>query len=140
MSTPSQLAFDSPFLDDLGLRLVEWRENHALVELPVQPRHLNRRGVMNGGVISTIADAACGFSGLYAPPGAPALHSFAIMLSVQFVAPGRTSLVRAIGERTGGGRSTYFGSCRIEAEDGSVIAVAHGAFKYMPSPGEKPNV
>jgi len=44
-----------PFLADLGLTLAD---DGDTLQLALQPRHLNRRGVAHGGLLMTLLDAA----------------------------------------------------------------------------------
>ena len=47
----------------MGYRLTEWSAERAVVELVVGPQHLNRSGVLHGGVLATLLDSALGFAG-----------------------------------------------------------------------------
>jgi uncharacterized protein (TIGR00369 family) len=42
----------------LGYRLAEWREDFARLELALEAKHLNRSGVVHGGVLATMLDVA----------------------------------------------------------------------------------
>ncbi|MEJ1978233.1 MAG: hypothetical protein WDN49_21040 [Acetobacteraceae bacterium] len=41
------------FSTQLGLTRVEWRDGLAQVALDLAPRHLNRNGILHGGVLLT---------------------------------------------------------------------------------------
>ena len=56
---------DNPFLETLGIQRSAWREGFAEFQLRVQPALLNRQQILQGGVIATMLDAACGYAGLY---------------------------------------------------------------------------
>src|SRR5260221_4624257 len=54
----------------LGYRLAEWRDDFARLELVLEPKHLNRSGVVHGGVLATMLDVTLGYAGVFtAEPG-----------------------------------------------------------------------
>jgi acyl-coenzyme A thioesterase PaaI-like protein len=56
---------ENPFLASLGMTRSDWREGYAEFRLDLQPELLNRQRVLQGGVVATLLDAACGYAGLY---------------------------------------------------------------------------
>jgi uncharacterized protein (TIGR00369 family) len=128
-------ALDNPLLEDLGVRLVAWREGECELELPLQPRHLNRRGRVQGGVMATLLDAACGYAGLLSPHSSEPAEASTITLTVNYLAKLSTGIVRAVGRRTGGGRNIYFSSGELYAPDGTLAAMAQGSFRLVHPPG-----
>ncbi|MBI5279182.1 MAG: PaaI family thioesterase [Burkholderiales bacterium] len=59
----------NPLLEDLGIELMEWREGHCELGLDVAPRHLNRRGRLQGGVAATLLDVQGSFKRASRAPG-----------------------------------------------------------------------
>lgn len=55
----------SPFHDLMGLDLVEWRDGFARVVCMTGPQHLNRSGIVHGGVFLSLIDQAGAFAGLW---------------------------------------------------------------------------
>lgn len=55
---------DSPFLEMLGVELIELRQDWCVLELEVHPRHCNRRGTLHGGMISSLLDAGCVYAAI----------------------------------------------------------------------------
>jgi uncharacterized protein (TIGR00369 family) len=125
--------FENPFLHMLGADLHAWRADYAEFRLALAPWHLNRQGTLQGGVIATLLDVACGYSGLCAAAGDAPRHGATLSLAINFLAPVNSGTVRAIGQRTGGGRNIYFAEARIVDEAGVLIATAQGSFKYRPA-------
>lgn len=112
-----------------------------MVELALLPgeAHGNRTGIVQGGVIATLMDAACGYSGLYSEPGAEPRHSTTISLMINYVAPARLDVpLRILGRLLGQGRSIYFSSADVHDEGGSLIASAQGSFKRRQASGRAP--
>jgi len=79
---------DNPFLESLGVRLTQWREGYAELRMSIDPSKLNRQGVLQGGAIATLLDAAAGYAGLYAEPGQAARHAFTLSLTTNYLDKG----------------------------------------------------
>jgi uncharacterized protein (TIGR00369 family) len=122
-------ALDNPLLEDLGVRLLAWDEGVCELGLELQPRHLNRRGRLQGGVTATLLDAVCGYAGLLSSASAEPAEAATITLSVSYLAKSSAGTLRAVGRRTGGGRNIYFSCGELYAEDGTLIATAQGSFR-----------
>ena len=123
---------NNPFLDSLGIRLVRWEHSLAEFSLTLEERHLNRQQILQGGVIATLLDAACGYAGLFGSDGRAPLHASTLSLSLNFVAALRDGSLRAVGRRSGGGRNIFFSEGQLYADDGKLVATAQGVFKYRP--------
>ena len=63
---PSPLMIGSPFLSILWARLDAWDQSVAQISLSTQAELLNRSGVIQGEVLATLPDHACGLAGVYA--------------------------------------------------------------------------
>jgi len=122
----------NPLLEDLGIELVAWHEGHCELQLFLAERHLNRRGRLQGGVTATLLDAACGYAGLLQAGQAEPGEAATITLSINYLGKLSQGRVRAVGRVTGGGRSIYFSSGELFAEDGTLAATAQGSFKRAP--------
>jgi uncharacterized protein (TIGR00369 family) len=123
-------ATQNPFLEMLGMRLVRWTESEAEFTLELEPRHLNRQGILQGGLTATLLDAACGYAGLFVPLGHAPAHAATLALSINYVSASRQGALRAIGRRAGGGRNIYFSHGEVRGEDGVLVATGQGTFKY----------
>ncbi len=120
------------FADLVGYKLENWQEDLAEVALTVEAHHLNRSGVMHGGVLSTLIDTACGYCGCYAPADAAPRRAFSLSLTCNFIGTvqeGQRLLARA--RRAGGGRKLFFADCEVTDQDGRVIGSGQGTFKYI---------
>lgn len=97
--------------------------------LDLDDRHLNRQGILHGGLSATLLDSAMGATGSLSvdPTGR---HPFTTLaLTVNYLAPGRPGRVIATGRITGGGRSTLFIEGHLRHQDGTLIATATGVFR-----------
>lgn len=127
----------SGFADLVDYRLVRWEADLAEVVLEVGPQHLNRSGALHGGVLCTLIDAACGYSGVFLDVPGRRRRAFTLSLNTQFitaVSTGVRLLCRA--RRTGGGRSVFFTAAEVVDEAGRLVARGDGVFKYRGRSGD----
>jgi acyl-coenzyme A thioesterase PaaI-like protein len=106
-------------------RVVDGEHEYALA---TEDKHHNRRGLVQGGVLMTFADRACGMTARYVS-GKPKLAT--VQLDVHFVEAGKigeilTSKPRVV--RTT--RSLIFVSAEVTV-DKRCIAMASGVFKIL---------
>jgi acyl-coenzyme A thioesterase PaaI-like protein len=109
----------------LWQRVVEDEHEYALV---TQDKHHNRRGLVQGGVLMTFADRACGMTARYVS-GRPTLAT--VQLDTHFVEAGKIGetlvskprVVRAT-------RSLIFVSTEVTV-DQRCLAMASGVFKIL---------
>ncbi|SEO81103.1 PaaI family thioesterase [Aquisalimonas asiatica] len=124
----------------VGHELVQWEKDLAVIELEVQPKHLNRSGVLHGGVLSTMLDAVCGFAGCYVEDPAEQRGAITLSLTVSFTGQVSSGRIRAVGRRRAGGRRIYAATGEVFSESGDLIALSEGTFRLRsggtPSDGE----
>jgi uncharacterized protein (TIGR00369 family) len=133
----SDFILDNPFLEFLDARLVAWSSGYAEFRMPIQARNLNRQGVLQGGAVATLLDAACGYAGVYAEQGEPAIHGFTLSLTVNYLDTGLGKSVTAKGFIERQGRSIFFSRGEAWVDDKLLIASAQGTFKYAGTHGKK---
>ena len=101
----------------------------AVCWLDLDDRHLNRQGILHGGLAATLLDSAMGATGSLTVD-ATGRHPFTTLsLTVNYLAPGHPGRVTATGRVTGGGRATLFNEGALRHEDGTLIAPATGVFR-----------
>jgi uncharacterized protein (TIGR00369 family) len=127
---PSQ-TLHGPFAKLIGYEMSEWDADHATIVLTVEEQHINRSGVLHGGVLATIIDTACGFAGCYQAPPLPCRRAMTLTLHTQFIGPAEVGArLSATARRTGGGRQIFFSSCEVRDQDRRLIARGDGTFRY----------
>lgn len=117
---------ETPFSRELGIEVVEWGQGRAVIALEAQARLMNRRGVVHGGVIATLADMALSLAWRGAvPDGVPA---GTLNLSVNFVAPasGRLTAEGRLLQMTGG---CAFCEAKVVDAVGALVATAQAVFR-----------
>ncbi len=125
----------SGYQQAMHYRLSEWQDGHAVVVMEIEPQHMNRRGVVHGGVLSSLVDTAGGFAATWseepgAHPGAATLT-----LTTSFVAPATVGPLRAVGTRRGGGRTIAFVAAEIFDGNGTRVAFGEATYRIL---GAKP--
>ena len=121
---------DVPFVDDLGIDLLEAPPGEGRVALVLQHRHLNSWNVAHGGVIMTMLDIAMAIAGRSLDPGSRG--GVTVEMKTSFLQPGPagTTLV-ATGKAFH--RSTTMSFCEGEVRDSDdrLIAKSIGTFKTI---------
>src|SRR3546814_18768615 len=74
----------------VGYALPRWEEDIAEVALTLAERHLNRSGVMHGGVLTTLIDPAGGHRGCPTTDRAPPPRALTQSLPPNYIGPKRT--------------------------------------------------
>lgn len=129
MSTP--LYQHGNFAEMIGYRLTVWTENEAEISFEAESRHMNRSGLLHGGVLATVIDAACGFAGCYQAPPGQGRRALTLSLTTQYLGAVATGArLTATAKRSGGGRTIFFSSCEVRDAEGRLVATGSGTFKY----------
>ena len=115
----------------LGYRLVEWAEDHAVIELDIKDYRRNRGGILHGGVLATLLDTVSGYAVCYCPVLGNVRKSVTLTLTTNFIGAGTDGIVRVVGRKQGGGRKIVFTEATAYNADGEVIGTATGTFKYQ---------
>ncbi len=128
----------SGYQELLGYRLSRWEEGSADLTLRVDARHLNRAGVVHGGVLTSLLDTVSGFSATYCPHEGRVRRVVTLSLSTSFLGQARDGTLIATGRLRGGGRKIVGVAAEIRhAGTGALLATSEGMFKYRPG-CEKP--
>jgi len=61
------LADTSPFQETIGWRLVRWEDGDAELAYRILPEHLNRGGILHGGIYATLLDSVMGYAAIGRP-------------------------------------------------------------------------
>ncbi|MEO7727408.1 MAG: PaaI family thioesterase [Burkholderiales bacterium] len=105
----------------LGMRIVSITKKKVVAEMPVDARHMNRNGRVNGGALMAFADAM-GAMGTVAnlPPG----HMTTTLESkTNFFAAGAGPMITGVSKPLHIGRSTNVWQTTLKNADGRVVAV-----------------
>lgn len=122
------LEVDLPFIEHLGIEVLEFGDGHVLARLDSQPHHCNSRAVVHGGALMSLLDFVMAVAARRWTDGSPdANGNVTIEMKTTFLRPG-IGVVTGIGRRLQAGASLNF--CEGELRDGQnrVVARASGTF------------
>jgi uncharacterized protein (TIGR00369 family) len=125
---------DNPALEYLGVRITAWSENRVELTLPLAPTMLNRSGVVHGGTLCALLDAATGYSGLYSPDKNTVLHAVTLSLTTNFLANGAGQVLSAIGVVERRGKSIFFSRGEVWLDGTLLVATGMATMKYIKPP------
>ena len=120
----------SAFQRTIRYRLAEWKPDEAVLVLDLLPRHLNRGGVVHGGVLATLIDTVGGFAGTFCTVPGNKRGTVTLSLTTSFLGQASGGTLRAVGRRRGGGRKIFMASCEIFDAEGNLIAMGEGTYRY----------
>lgn len=106
--------------------------------LDVRQQHTNRNGMLHGGIIAMLLDAACGFTASMRLGEGDALTPLVtVQLNISFVAEAAMGQrVTATGHPSGGGRKIAHVYGELKDEDGRMLATATGVFRKINPRGQ----
>ena len=125
------------FPDSVGLRLVEWDPDRAVMELDIGPEHLNGFGVVHGGVIMTLLDTACAHAGIYCTVAGNRRLGASVSLTVNLVGNLKEGRLIANAVLKRAGKTLFFASCDVVDHAGNLIATGEAVCRYARG-SEKP--
>ncbi len=125
--------FASHLSDLLGFTLLEWREGFARVHCAIHAHHLNRGGIVHGGVLMTLLDEAGAAAGVFAAERAQRRHSVTVSLNCQFTGRAETGVMIATGEVVRSGRNLYFSRSEVRSESGELLAFGASTHRWRRS-------
>ena len=114
----------------LGFRVTEWRDGYVRMEMDVRPEHLNRSGVLHGGIISTLLDTACGYAGTWCTKEGNVRWAVTVSLTTHFTGQARGGTLTTVGRKRGGGRKIFFASAEVLDENGQVLGFGDSVQRY----------
>lgn len=120
---------EPPIAKLLGYKLTSLEPGQAVIELDATSHHRNPFGIIHGGVICTIADAAMATA--YAALLRPEETFATLELKVNFLKPVRNARLRAVGKVLEKGRSVGLAQCDVIDKSQRVIAHATSSFMRL---------
>jgi uncharacterized protein (TIGR00369 family) len=120
-------------MEHLGARVASAEVGRVVIELDAGPQHRHGGGVVQGGVITQIADAAMGMS--LATLQEDGSWNTTIELKINFVRPAVEGKLRAIGRVVEMRQSLLFSEADVVDAEGRLIARASSTCMVVP-PGQ----
>ncbi|MDE4132824.1 PaaI family thioesterase [Phaeobacter sp. QD34_3] len=110
---------------------IDRTDGSCTVTLELEPRHLNRHGILHGGMVATVLDVVCGntASQYFDPENHADLVT--VSLNLSYVAAARQGVITARARPTGGGKSIAYIFGELFDDEGRLLATANGIFKRI---------
>ena len=118
------------WMETLGARIAEAEPGRVVVEIAAGPEHRHGGGVVQGGVITQIADAAMGMSLATLQPDG--IWNTTIELKINFIRPAIEGRLWAVGRVIEMGETLLFGEADVVDEAGRLIARASSTCLPVP--------
>ena len=119
----------------LGMRVLSVSRKKVVAEMPVDDRHMNRNGRVNGGALMAFADAL-GATGTVA--NLPAGHRTTTLESkTNFFAAGEAPVLKAVCKPLHIGRTTMVWQTTIRNADRRLVAVVTQTQMVLPAPRDR---
>ena len=118
------------WMETLGARITEAEPGRVVLELEAGPQDRHGGGVVQGGVITQIADAAMGMS--LATMQEDRIWNTTIELKINFIRPVVSGRVRAVGRVVEIRQTLLFGEADVLDEEGRLVARASSACMPVP--------
>ena len=117
-----------PFLEHTGAALKNFSKDEAQVELHVQPYHLQHKGFIHGGVISTLMDN----TGWYAAVSnlEEGFSAVTMEIKINYLKPALGKYLLASASIKRQGRTTSFVTIELHDED-TLVAYATGIYAII---------
>jgi len=119
--------------ETIGASIAEVDEGRVVVELVADAKHRHKGGVVQGGIITQIADAAMGMSLLAMQPDDQS--NTTIELKINFIRPVVEGRLRAVGRVIELRRTLGFTEADVLDQDGKLIAHASSTCLAIPRQG-----
>jgi len=106
----------------LGAHVTDMGEGRAVLEMDCGPQHRHNGGVVQGGIITALADASMGMALMTAQQVGKS--NTTIELKINFLRPHVAGLLRAEGRAVKMGRTVLYSDAVVTNAEGKVVAKA----------------
>ncbi len=122
-----QRSLGSPYYRLLGMELVELERGACRFRLRAEEKLHNLGGVVHGGALASVADAAMGVA-LATLTDPRSERPVTVELKINFIAPVAEGELEARGRVLERGRTVAVGEAEVSGADGRLLAKAMGTF------------
>jgi len=115
----------------IGMKISAWAEGGVTIEVNLEDQLRNRNGAMHGGVLMTTMDAAGGYAGCFCPHPGRERRTLTLSFSTNFLSPGLSGRIFTHARVRGGGRKIFVASAEVVDENGKLLALGEGLYRYL---------
>ena len=117
-----------PFVEHLGMRLLEKADGRSLIQFDPRPEHLNSWKGVHGGVLLSLLDVALSSAARSLDPAC--IGATTVEMKTNFLTAA-TGAILTEGRAQRAGRSLIFAEGEVRDADGVLLAKASGTFKLL---------
>lgn len=117
---------EGTFFDFIGGRIRAVTDGEVFGEVHIEKHHLNHMAIAHGGVYATMLDHMMGYAAYYSRPNARVVTT---NLSIHYVAPIRSGLMKVTGKIIHSTRNMITTEGRISDEAGNLLAMATASYR-----------
>ena len=118
MNEKKRVVDDDAFAKSIGIKLIEVRRGFAVTEMSIEERHLNGVGIVQGGVVFTLADYA-----FAAACNEDEVPTVGINNNISYLRPAKGKIIRAEAKEISSTKKICSFAIDVTDEDGGLIAV-----------------
>ncbi len=106
--------------------------DEVTITLRIEEKHLNRSGLLHGGIAATVLDAVSGYKAERAMGLGPEARVVTVSLTTNYLQAGRHGdLLTASASAVGKGKTIQHVTAELRRQDGALVATANGIFKRI---------
>ena len=128
-SNSDRYEHESPFAELLDMRVTDPEDGTSTVVMPINPKHLQQAGRVQGGIVVALADYAM-FRAIK-PLLKPREATTTIELKVNFLAAAEKGYLTGTANIISPGRQLMVGEMEVKDENGKLIAQGLGTYMVM---------
>jgi uncharacterized protein (TIGR00369 family) len=113
-------SFTSPIAQLLGIKVVEFGQGRAVLEMEAGPQHANPMGTLHGGILCDVGDLAMGMGCWTTLEEGESFTT--LELKVNYLKPVWTGVLRATARIKKAGRTTALIECDVHDAQGALVA------------------
>jgi uncharacterized protein (TIGR00369 family) len=129
--TVCELAETSPYFQLLSIEFLHFEIGACDVKIQIQPKHVQRFGIVHGGVLASIIDTAA-FWAVF-PEIDEDKGMTSVDLKVNYLVPTTSGVLLAKGARIKMGRTLSLGEARVTDGEGKLLAYGSSTLITLPS-------
>ncbi len=120
----------SGFRSMVGYRCIRWERDAAEIELLLTADHTNSLGIVHGGVVMTIMDAAMGHAATWCAIKGNVRLCVTLAMSTNFMTPARGKVIRASARLVGVHNRIATLTGDVSDDRGTLVATGQASFRY----------
>ena len=128
-SDDSRNEYGSPFAKLLDIRAIPCSDGVGVAAMTIQDKHRQAAGVVQGGIIATLADYA--FHRAVQSVLRPGQTAVTVELKLNFISPAKDGELTATARVVSAGRRIVVGDVEVTGDEGEMVAKCLGTYMVI---------